>query len=239
MQTASLTRIAGACAVLTTIFFVAGIAFMSAGGVQVLIPETGQDGLDWIADVDDAGGLFAGGAWLVVLGGILGLVALVGFYEPLRDAHRALIVVPVLGAVSMVFVTISHALPIALSYELVPGYLEATGSAREALRVSFDMWAVTCLIFNYIGDMVLWGVVVPIYAWASLKTRAVPRWIAWVGLVAAVFAGWLGLLAPLSSVIDGITFIGFLAFFVWIAAMGVALFRASRTERDAPVPALQ
>ena len=239
MRTASLTRIAGACAVVTTACFVAGIVLMSVGGVQVLIPETGQDGLDWIADVDDAGGLFAGGAWLVVLGGILALVAFVGFYEALREAHPALIVAPVLGAVAMVFVTISHALPVALSYEFVPGYLESSGPAQEALRVSFDMWAVTCLTFNYIGDVIGWGVVVPAYAWASLKTRAVPRWIAWVGLVAAVFAGWLGLLAPLSSVIDGLTFIGFLAFFVWITAMGVVLFRGSRTERDAPVPVLQ
>ena len=239
MRTASLTRIAGACAVLTTACFVAGIVLMSAGGVQVLIPETGQDGLDWIADVDDAGRLFAGGAWLVVLGGVFGLVALVGFYEPLREAHRGLIVMPVLSAVGMVFVTISHALPIALSYEFLPGYLEATGPAREALQVSFDMWAVTCLVFNYIGDVLVWAVVVPVYAWASLKTRAVPRSIAWVGLVAAVFAGWIGLFAPLSGVIDGITFIGFLAFFVWITAMGVALLRGSRAERAALVPVLQ
>ena len=31
---------------------------MAASGVQVLIPETGKDGLDWIADVDDASGAF-------------------------------------------------------------------------------------------------------------------------------------------------------------------------------------
>jgi hypothetical protein len=239
VRTASLTTIAGACAVLTTACFVAGIVLMSVGGVQVLIPETGQEGLDWIADVDDAGGLFDVGAWLVVFGGIFALVALVGFYEPLKEAHRALILAPVLAAVSMVFVTISHALPIALSYELVPGYLDATGPAKEAIGANFDMWAVTCLVFNYIGDAIAWGVVVPVYAWASLKTRAVPRWIAWVGLVAAVVAGWLGLLSPASSVIDGITFIGFLAFFVWITAMGVVLLRGSRAERDALVPVPQ
>jgi hypothetical protein len=34
--------------------------------------------------VDRAGGLFFVGAWLVVLVGFLGIVALVGFYDTLR-----------------------------------------------------------------------------------------------------------------------------------------------------------
>jgi hypothetical protein len=73
-----------------------------------------------------------------------------------------------------------------------------------------------------------WAVAVKPYAWAALRTRAVPRWIGWVGLVTGVFAGWLGLFSPASSVIDGITFVGFVGFFVWIAAMGVALLRVRR-----------
>jgi hypothetical protein len=239
VQGPSLTKIAGGCAVLTTACFVAGIVLMSVGGVQVLIPETGKDGLDWIAAVDEAGGLFAGGAWLVVIGGALGLVALVGFYEPLKEAHGALIVAPVLATVGMVFVTISHSVPIALSYELVPAYVDATGPAKEAIAANFDMWAVTCLVFNYIGDVPVWGIVVPLYAWASLKTRAVPRWIGWLGLATGVFAGLLGALSPLSSVIDGVTFVGFLGFFVWITSMGVVLLRGPGAGRDAPVPVLQ
>jgi hypothetical protein len=99
---------------------------------------------------------------------------------------------------------------------------------QAALRVDFDTWAVTCLVLNYIGDALIWAVAVPLYAWAALRTRAVPRWIGWVGLVTGVFAGWLGLFSPASSVIDGITFVGFVGFFVWIAAMGVALLRGGR-----------
>jgi len=49
---------------------------MTASGVQVLIPETGKNGLDWIRDVNDAGGGFLAGAWLVVTGGLVGLIAL-------------------------------------------------------------------------------------------------------------------------------------------------------------------
>ena len=78
---------------------------------------------------------------------------------------------------------------------------------------------------NYFGDVLAWGVTTPIFAIAILTTRVVPRWIGWVGLVSAVFAGWLGAFAPLSSVIEGITTIGFLAFFLFLLAFGVALLR--------------
>lgn len=213
---------------------------MASSGVQVLIPETGTDGLDWIRDVDDGGGLFLAGGWLVVIGGLLALLALIGFYEPLRPAHPLMILAPILAVVGFIFVTISHALPLALAYEFVPGYVDASGATQSALKVDFDTWAITCLVFNYIGDALVWAVVVPLYAWAALRTRAVPRWIGWVGLFTGVFAGLLGLFSPASSVIDGITFVGFVGFFVWIAAMGIALLRRGPPAEDlsAAAPAL-
>jgi hypothetical protein len=39
-------RIGALCAIGLVVAFVAGIALMMASGVQVLIPETGKDGLD-------------------------------------------------------------------------------------------------------------------------------------------------------------------------------------------------
>ncbi len=67
---------------------------MATSGVQVLIPETGQSGRDWIADVDDAGGLFVVGAWLVVFGGLIGVIALIGFYDALRSAGPIMVIAP-------------------------------------------------------------------------------------------------------------------------------------------------
>ena len=75
-----MVRAGAVCAILTTVSFVAGIALMAGSGVQELIPGTGADAIDWIKDVDDASGAFFAGAWLVILGGVVGLVALVGFY---------------------------------------------------------------------------------------------------------------------------------------------------------------
>ena len=122
MKNLSLTTVGAVSAVLTVVCFVVGIVLMASSGVQVLIPETGEGGLEWIADVDDAGGTFFAGAWLAVLGGVLGAVALIGFYAALRDAGPVMVLAPILGAVGLTLVTISHLTPIAMAYELVPGY---------------------------------------------------------------------------------------------------------------------
>jgi Domain of unknown function (DUF4386) len=209
---------------------------MVASGVQVLIPETGKDALDWIADVDAANGIFFVGAWLTILGGLFGIVALVGFYEVLRGAGPVMVLAPILGAVGLTLVTISHLIPIAMAYELVPGYVGADSATKASLAVTTDTLAVTGLVLNYTGNALGWGVAVPLYAFAILKTRALPRWIGWLGIVAAVFAGWLGLLAPASGVIEGLTFVGFVGFFVFLASMGVALLlrRETRAEQFTP-----
>ncbi|MGH2922350.1 MAG: DUF4386 family protein [Gaiellaceae bacterium] len=225
MRSLSLATLGGACAILTVVGFVVGIPLIVTGGVQVLIPETGQDGIEWIADVDDASDTFYVGAWILIFAGFLGIAALVGFYDALRDAGPVMILAPIAGAVGLTLVTISHLIPIAMAYELVPAYTAADEAAKETLAATADTLAMTCLTMNYAGNALNWGVAVPLYAFAVLKTGAVPRWIGWVGLVAAVFAGWLGLLGPAWSVIEGVSMIGFVAFFVFMASMGVALLR--------------
>jgi len=127
--------------------------------------------------------------------------------------------------VGLALVTISHATPIALAVEFAPDFEAADATTKAALATEFDTWAQFCLLMNYFGDILVWGVTVPIFAFAILTTRVVPRWIGWVGLVAAVFAGWLGIFAPISSVIEGISTIGFLAFFIFLVCFGIALLR--------------
>jgi Domain of unknown function (DUF4386) len=210
------------------IAFVIGIVFMAASGVQVLIPPTGNDGLDWIRDVDDAGGAFFVGAWLLILGGILGIPALIGFYNALRRVGPWFILAPILSAVGLTLVTLSHLIPIAMAYELVPGYTGADAATKTSLATTADTFAVLALVVNYTGDVVLWGVVIPMFAVAVLKTSVVPRWIGWLGIGVGVVAGLGDALSPASSVIEGVTFIGFVGFFVWFAAMGVTLLRRER-----------
>jgi hypothetical protein len=204
---------------------------MGSSGVGVLIPETGPAGRDWIADVDAAGALFFAGAWLVILMGFLGIVALVGFYDTLGAAGPAMILAPILGAVGLTLVTVSHLIPIAMAYELVPAYTNADPAGQATLAATADSFAVTALVTNAAGNFLIFGVVVPLYAVAILTTGALPRWIGWLGLLVGVLAGWLGLLSPASSVISAIANIGFIGFFIFMLSMGIALLRRrSRTN---------
>ena len=231
----SLRTVAGMAGIATFVCFLLGIPFMVIGGVQVLIPETGKNGLDWLADANDAGGLFFAGAWLVILGGLAGLVSLVALYDVLRPAGPVLVLAPVLAVVGLTLVTVSHLIPIAMAYELAPGYANADAATRASLATTSDTLAVLSLVLNYVGDVLGWGVVVPLYAWAILRTSLLPRWLGWLGFVVAAFAGWLGLLSPASSVADGLTTIGFFAFFVFMLGLGVALLRGAGV---APAPAV-
>jgi len=223
-----LSTIGGVCAILTTASFVTGAVLLGSSGGPDLIPQTGADGLEWIADVDGAGDGFFAGAWLIILTTLVAIVALVGFYDALREAGPVMMLAPIVGVVGLTVVTISHLVPMALAYEFVPGYVAANATAKESLGVTFDTLANLSQILNYTGNFLGWGVAIPLYALAILKTSVVPRWIGWLGLVVGFLAGWLALFGPASSAIEGISFIGFVAFFVFMLSMGIALLRRQR-----------
>jgi hypothetical protein len=237
LQRMTLATVGAVCALVAVAGLVVGITLMVSSGVQVLIPETGEEALTWIEDVEGAGNLFFVGAWLVIFAGLFALVAFVGFYDALRQAGPVVVLAPIVGAVGLTLVTISHVIPVAMAYELVPGYVDGSEATQAALAVTTETLASVCLLTNYVGNALGWGVAVPLYAVAILKTSVLPRWIGWLGLVVAVFAGWLGRLAPASSVIEGLSAIGFVGFFVFMASMGVAILRRrGRLDAvDAPV----
>jgi hypothetical protein len=212
--------------------FVVGGMSLGSSGVQLLIPETGRPGLEWISDVEAASGLFFVGAWLIILMGFLGIVAMVGFYDVLRDSGKVMVLAPILGTVGLTLVTVSHLVPIAMAYELVPAYSDADPAEQATLAATFDTFAATALVTNSAGNFLGWGVAVPIFAVAILRTRALPRWIGWLGILAGFLAGWLGLLSPASGVIEGISSIGFIGFFVFMLSMGVAILRRRATRQS-------
>jgi hypothetical protein len=232
-----LANVGAVCAIATVVLFVAGGVLMGTSGVEVLIPETGQAGRDWVADVDQADWRFLTGAWLIILMGFVGIVALIGFYARLREAGEAFVLAPVLGAIGLTLVTVSHLIPIAMAYELVPAYVGAGADGQSTLSATADTLAAMALVTNSAGNFLGWGVAVPMFAVAILTTRQLPRWIGWLGLVVAVLAGWLGLLGPASSVLEAVSGLGFVGFFVFMLSMGVAMLRRDRHEPVIATPA--
>jgi hypothetical protein len=111
--------------------------------------------------------------------------------------------------------------------------VDAEPTVRASVEVTFQTLASLSLLLNYVGNALGFGVAVPLFALAILRTGALPRWIGWLGLVVAVFAGWLGLLGPASDVVEGISVIGFIGFFVFMVAMGIALLRRERRAASA------
>ena len=226
-----LSTVGALCALGTVICFVLGGVAMRSTGVGVLIPETGPPGRQWMVNVDTAGWVYFAGAWLIILMGFLGIVALVGFYDTLRTAGPVMILAPILGAVGLTLVTLSHLIPIAMGYELVPAYINADPAGQATLAATADTFAAVALVTNAAGNFLGFGVVVPMYAVAILTTRALPRWIGWFGLLVGALAGWFGLLSPASSVISSVSNIGFIGFFIFMLSMGIALLRR-RSKAD-------
>jgi hypothetical protein len=220
----SVRRLGGWSAIATTALFVAGIVVSASAGIETLIPPDGDDIEDWATHVHDHPGSLEVGAGLIVLGGLAATVALVCVHAVLRDAFGELVIVPYLTVAAMTLVTVSHVMPVGIGQHLVPAYLDARGGPGE-LSGSLRTWAAVDNALNLAGDVTLWGVVVPMVGYAVVRTRALARWIGWLGIVVGVLGGWLGLLSTVVPAVDAVTGLGFLAFFVWMTAMGVALLR--------------
>jgi hypothetical protein len=127
-------------------------------------------------------------------------------------------------------VTVSDLIPIAMGCGA--GVPRRRPGGQATLVATADTFAAIALVTNATGTFLGLGVVIPLYAVAILTTRALPRWIGWLGLLVGVLAEWSGLFSPASSVISGISSIGFVGFFVFMLSMGIALLRAAQRSTE-------
>ena len=67
-------------------------------------------------------------------------------------------------------------------------YINADPAGQATLAATADTFAATALVTNAAGNFLNFGVVVPLYAVAILTTRALPRWIGWLGLLVGALA---------------------------------------------------
>lgn len=93
--------------------------------------------------------------------GYLGMVAMVGFYDALRHAGPVMILAPILGVIGLTLVTVSHLIPIAMAYELVPAYTDADPAGRATLAATADTLSATALVTNSAGNFLGRGIATP------------------------------------------------------------------------------
>ena len=155
-----------------------------------------------------------------------------GFLEAFRRAGSLIWVAALTFIGGSFLVLIRNIIWLAMIHALAPAYADATEGAQSVLATVGD----TLLVFAFIiGDLVGGGVLVGglgvlLFSVAMLRTKAAPRWVAWLGFVVALAGGWLMLLMPLAEVFGIVAFVvGFPGFLVWMVAAGIILWRLPKS----------
>jgi hypothetical protein len=221
-----LSRISGVCAVLYTAALIVG--FFMLAGIGLLDAERATDALTILVRHRTTA-IVAG--WVFVVGPVLLAVAGLGLFAALRQAGSLVSVAALTFIGGALLALIRNCIWLAIAYELAPAYANATEDVQAILATVGDM----LIRFGFIagdlmGGILVAGIGVPLFSAAILRTRRAPGWIAWLGFAIALTAGWFTLLIPVADAFGIITFVGFAGFWVWMVALGVALWRSPQLD---------
>ncbi|MCH8151247.1 MAG: hypothetical protein IH830_02610 [Planctomycetes bacterium] len=193
MGNISLVRVGGVCAILSVVSGIMGrISFgnewLASRGVDTLIT----------------------GHWFDSLGGLLFMVAALGFYRALRQAGPLALIAVVASLTGGIFLFFHGFIRLGIAYELVaPGITDA---------LSKTGW-----LAAGVGAVLVFFIGVPLFSFAILRTSVVPKWTGWLGVIATLGFCLMALLPLVFSMATP----WFLSrvFLVWLLAMGVVLLR--------------
>ena len=227
MESVSLIKVGGACAILALVCFVAAAVVYFAGVGQV----DSSDVTQVLLAVNDDRAAFLTSTWLAVFGSALLIPAALGFFQALRDAGALLwIAVAAMFTGALLFIA-AAIIQLSVGYELAPSYVEASDAAKPVLTVIAGTLDRIKELANDIGLLLLFGIGVLLFALAGLRTSIVPKWVGWLGLLGVIFA-WLTVLEPVVEALGAKNGIAFVISMVWIGVMGLVVLR--RQEPVAP-----
>ena len=222
MERVSLLKVGAVCAILYTIVVVGSIIPLAAADLL-----DAEDAAEILPIMEEDQTLVAAAGWLLVLAPILLAVAGLSFFQALRQAGP-LLWVALLSFVGGSLLILSRSfIWLAMTYKLAPAYVDAAEGTKSTLAIVGD----TLVSFGFMAELVAGGVLIGgigvlLFSLAILRTTVAPKWVAWLGFPVALLGGWFTLLGPVAEVFEIIEFIGFLGFWVWMVALGVALWRA-------------
>lgn len=154
--------------------------------------------------------------WLVIVALICEMAAAIAFFYILREAGALTWLGLAVWLTAIQLLLFEHIIVLAVDDSLMPKYL-ATGAAdRPAIEVLASTLNRIRLVAATVGNHLDLGIAVPVIAAASLRLPQVPKWIGWLGIAAGILT-WL----PISYWPPP----GFVAFMVWMAAMGITWLR--------------
>jgi len=147
------------------------------------------------------------GHWFDTLGGLLFMVAALGFYRVLRQAGPLPLIAVVATLTGGIFLFFHGFINLGIAYELVPD--------TDALSQTDSLASSVGTVLSFIGVL--------LFSFAVLRTSLVPKWIGWLGMI-AVLGFCLLVLLPLVFSMATPWFLS-RVFLVWLVAMGVVLLR--------------
>ena len=218
------------------VYLLEWVAIFAAGTTGPVPPGTSSaETVRIYADGADGQALMAG--WFSLV--LLGRVALaVGVRDAFRRSPRQLPFADLAVGAMVVSVVLE-----------IAGYAVAAGAGTladqagdPAAIVALDAAAawLNLMIFAPIG------VFLAAMSWAMLRSGLFPRWQSWVGLVAGVVAMVGGVLNSagygtnwMSDLGEGLTGAAGVAFWVWMIAVGVHLFRRAPATRQRNFPGIR
>jgi hypothetical protein len=225
MERVNLLNVGSVCAILYGIGAAAFFALL-VGLTGLAEAEDAAEVLPILAEHQASAAI---AAWLLVLLPMLLAIAGMSFFQVLRQAGSLMWVAALAFVGGSLLIIYRGLIWLALTYELAPAYVSADEVSRRTLAIVGDTLERFAFGADLVGGVAIAGIGVPLFSIAILRTAISPRWIAWLGFVVALLGGWFTVLGQVDAVFEMLSFIGFVGFWVWMAAMGVVLWRAVPT----------
>jgi hypothetical protein len=157
---------------------------------------------------------------------LIWLPAGVGAYYALRRTHPGAMLLALhfaaLSAVSMMLGLLRWP---TIHWRLAELYVTAAPGEQRVLAALFD--GLNAYLGNYLGEFLgelSFSAFFVLSAWALLRSRRAPRWLALVGILTGVL-GWVGMFRNLTSVVAPVAALNNYLLPVWMIAFGVVLVR--------------
>lgn len=216
MPKVALSKVAGLCAVLASITLLPWFAFpFLAAAIGIDFPQS-RELADWASFKVEHSTIIRTIDWLVILSLMFETVAVIGFFYVLRTVGAVTWIGLAAWLTGLQLVIFEHVVVLGVDASLMPQYITSSEASRPAIEVLASTLNRVRLTAATLGNTLILGVAVPIFAVAALLSRRVPKAIAWLGIAIGVLK-WL----PISYWPSP----AFVAFMLWLVAMGITWLR--------------